>query len=55
MSYFVYSTHKNYDAAYAAVECYYASGEISECDDPRIVRLPEGRYAVELRDNLYAY
>jgi hypothetical protein len=51
--FFVYSSHRSYDAAYAAIEMYYASGEISECDDPRITRDGD-RWLVELRDNLYS-
>ena len=53
--FYTYSTHKTRDAALDAIEQYFNCAEISECDDPRVVRLANGRWAVEIRDNLYAY
>lgn len=50
-----YSYHKTAEAAWAAIEEYFSTAEISECDDPRVVKVGPRRWAVQLRDNLYCY
>jgi hypothetical protein len=42
-----YSSHKTRDAAEMALEHYYAAGEVSECERPRIERRG-ARYVVTL-------
>lgn len=54
MTYFTYSRHATESAAYWAIEDYFATGEISECDRPRVVR-EAGKWAVQLLDGLYSY
>lgn len=51
----VYSYHKSREAALAALEGYYAIGELFDCDDADVVRVAGGRWAVEIRDGLYSY
>jgi hypothetical protein len=44
---FTYSTHKTRDAAEMALEDYFATGEVSEGDCPRI-EARNGRYLITL-------
>lgn len=46
MNYFIYSSHKSRDAAEQALEDYFANGEISEAEHPRI-RKVGARWVVE--------
>lgn len=55
MTYIVYSYHKSKAAALWAIEDYFATGEIFESDNPRVVRMKNGRYAVEVLDGSFAY
>jgi len=45
---FVYSSHASHAAALAAVEDYYASGEIDDADAP-VIRFERNRWRVMLR------
>jgi hypothetical protein len=56
MLWFAYSSHKTLDRASDALEDYYATGEVSDGDQPRIVELRDHRrkllgYAIEVRGN----
>lgn len=52
--YYTYSRHQTYDAAFWALDDYFANGELFDSDDPQIVR--HGQYwAVQILDALYCY
>lgn len=52
--YYTYSRHRTESAAHWALEDYFATGELFDSDQPRIIR--EGkRWAVQILDKLYSY
>lgn len=52
--YYTYSRHRTREAAEAALEDYYAYGETSDAERPRIIR-EQGRWAVQFFDGSYFY